>query len=284
MQKFADSGYNQGRNQRTTSCKGFRKTQYSSDEMEERAPMSSLSEIAIMIVDDHPLFRDGLHATLSLETDINIVAECSDGEEALRLAELYTPDVVVLDVNLPTLNGLQVTHALRGSAAPPAIVILTAYHDSEQVLHAMRAGASAYCAKDITPKELVEIIRSTAEGYFVVGSQRMDASAAQRWISRGLEALLPNSIDPEEHFSPLSPREMEILQFVTNGMSNKQIASRLSISQQTVKNHMTSILKKLNVQDRTQAAVTALRHGWVRLPIESPELRIPDAVDANEKD
>lgn len=252
--------------------------------MDETTSLPRLTRIAVMIVDDHPLFRDGLHAALSLQDDLDIVAECSDGEEALRLAELYLPDVVVLDVNLPTLNGLQVTHMLKGSDSPPAVVILTAYHDSEQVLHAMRAGASAYCAKDVTPQDLVEVIRATAAGYYVVGSQRMDVHALQRWISKGVETALPYAVDPQEHFFPLSPREMEILQFVTNGMSNKEIASRLNISQQTVKNHMTSILKKLNVQDRTQAAVTALRHGWVRLPIESSELRIPEEPDADTKD
>jgi DNA-binding NarL/FixJ family response regulator len=134
------------------------------------------------------------------------------------------------------------------------------------VLHAMRAGASAYCPKDITPEELVEIIRTVAEGYYIVGHERMDSDTLQNWISLHVEAVTgPYLLDASEHFMPLSPREMEILQFVTHGLSNKEIASRLRISQQTVKNHMTSILKKLNVQDRTQAAVTAIRRGWVRI-------------------
>lgn len=232
--------------------------------------------IRVIIVDDHPLFRDGLNAAISIEDDFRVVASCADGETALRLSEQHEPDVVVTDVNLPNMNGLQVTRLLRSQPLAPAVVVLTAYHDSEQVLHAMRAGASAYCAKDIEPEKLIEIIRMAAAGYYVVGNQRMDWQGLQKWINRGVEARSPYTPDPSEHYSPLSPREMEILQFVTNGMSNKEIASRLQISQQTVKNHMTSILKKLNVQDRTQAAVTALRHGWVRLAIDPADLHLPE--------
>jgi DNA-binding NarL/FixJ family response regulator len=150
-----------------------------------------------------------------------------------------------------------------------AVIMLTAYHDSGQVLHAMKAGASAYCIKDITPDALVAIIRSVAAGYYVIGDKRMDAREVQSWLSASVEATAgPYIMDGAEVYVPLSPREMEILKCVTNGLSNKEIARRLRISQQTVKNHMTSILKKLNVQDRTQAAVMALSRGWVRVEPE----------------
>lgn len=223
-------------------------------------------KISVLIVDDHPLFRDGLSKTIELEDDIKVVGQCDDGYEALRTANLLQPDVVLLDVNLPSMNGLQVTRQLKADRSRTAVVVLTAYHDSEQVLHAMRTGASAYCAKDITPDEIIAIIRDVANGYYVVGEERMDERNLQNWITANVEAVTgPYAIDPEDHFVPLSPREMEILQFVVRGLSNKEIATELRISHQTVKNHMTSILKKLNVQDRTQAAVTALRHGWVRI-------------------
>lgn len=222
--------------------------------------------ISVLIVDDHPLFRDGLQKALDLEDDINVIGQCADGEEALRFAARLQPSVVLLDINLPSINGLQVARLLKAERNGIAVIFLTAYHDSQQVLHAMRAGASAYCPKDIMPDELIDVIRAVARGYYIVGSRRMDAQEIQDWININVEALSgPYTVDPDEHYIPLSPRELEILQFVTNGLSNKEIASRLNISQQTVKNHMTSILKKLNVQDRTQAAVTALRHGWVRI-------------------
>ena len=222
--------------------------------------------ISVLIVDDHPLFRDGLQKALEMEDDLVVVGTCDDGERALISARTLRPDVVLLDINLPGINGLQVSRQLKSERPGIAVVVLTAYHDSQQVLHAMRAGASAYCVKDITPERLVEIIHDATRGYYIVGNERMDDHALQQWISANVEAIAGGyAADSSDHFVPLSPREMEILQFVTHCMSNKEIATRLRISQQTVKNHMTSILKKLNVQDRTQAAVTALRHVWVRL-------------------
>ncbi len=231
-----------------------------------RERRTSSSKISVLIVDDHPLFRDGLQKALDLENDIEVIGQCADGEQALLAAARLQPAVVLLDINLPEINGLQVARQLKTERSSVAIVFLTAYHDAQQVLHAMRAGASAYCPKDITPDDLIAVIRDVALGYYIVGDRRMDAQEMQGWISSNVEAMGgPYIVDPDEHYIPLSPRELEILEFVTNGMSNKEIASRLGISQQTVKNHMTSILKKLNVQDRTQAAVTALRHGWVRI-------------------
>jgi DNA-binding NarL/FixJ family response regulator len=222
--------------------------------------------ISVLIVDDHPLFRDGLQKALELEDDIVVLGQSKDGEEALKAARTLRPDVVLLDINLPSINGLQVARQLKLERADVAVVMLTAYHDSQQVLHAMRAGASAYCAKDVTPEQLVEVIRDAASGMYIVGDERMDERTLHSWVTQNVESITGSyASDPNEHYLPLSPREMEILQFVTNGLSNKEIATKLGISQQTVKNHMTSILKKLNVQDRTQAAVTALRHGWVRI-------------------
>ena len=234
--------------------------------MSDREEQRLERRISILIVDDHPLFRDGLQQALSLEDDLNVIGQSEDGEDALRSARKLQPDVVLLDINLPLMNGLQVARTLKAERTNTAIIVLTAYHDSQQVLHAMRAGASAYCSKDVTPDELSEIIRDVASGLYVVENERMDERALESWIQSNIEAMSgPYIIDAEEHYIPLSPREMEILQFVTNGLSNKEIAMKLRISQQTVKNHMTSILKKLNVEDRTQAAVNAIRRGWVRL-------------------
>jgi DNA-binding NarL/FixJ family response regulator len=222
--------------------------------------------ITVLIVDDHPLFRDGLETALSLENDLNVLGAREDGETALRAARELTPDVIVLDINLPGMNGIQVMRQLKSERTPSAFVILTAYHDDEQVLHAMRAGAAAYCSKDVQPGELIEVIRDVADGKYVVNKERMDVRGLTQWMQSSIDSMSgPYMIDAEEHYVPLSPREMEILEMVTNGLSNKEIAAKLDISQQTVKNHMTSILKKLNVEDRTQAAVRALRRGWVRI-------------------
>ena len=234
--------------------------------MAQRKPADAHDKITILIVDDHPLFREGLSKVFSLEEDFDVVGEESDGEIALMVARDLQPDVVVIDINLPSMNGLQVTRQLKADRTGIAIVTLTAYHDQEQVLHAMRAGASAYYPKDVEPSTLIDVVRQIVQGYYIVGNQLFDENGLHAWLDAGVEAATgPYMVDPGEHFVPLSPREMEILQFVTRGMSNKQIALELGISHQTVKNHMTSILKKLDVEDRTQAAVYALRRGWVRM-------------------
>ncbi|MBI5669022.1 MAG: response regulator transcription factor [Chloroflexi bacterium] len=222
--------------------------------------------ISVLIVDDHPLFRDGLKQALELEDDIHVVGYSDEGEDAIKKARQLQPDVILLDINLPGMNGFQVARQIKAERPDLAVVVLTAYHDVQQVIHAMRAGASAYCSKEVTPDELIEIVRDVVHGYYIVGGEKLDHRSLESWIQATIEAMSgPYVIDAEEHFVPLSPREMEILQFVTHGLSNKEIALKLRISQQTVKNHMTSILKKLNVEDRTQAAVNALRRGWVRL-------------------
>lgn len=220
----------------------------------------------MLIVDDHPIIRDGLRKLLEMEQDILVIAEAGTGQQALDIARETQPDVVLLDINLPNMNGLQVASQLKADHNRTGIVLLTAYDDDEQVLHAMRAGASAYCPKDIEMDRLLEVIRQVARGNYVIGGKVYNERGAHDWLNEQVEAMAgPYVVDNGEHFVPLSPREMEILRCVTRGLSNKEIAQELGISHQTVKNHMTSILDKLNVEDRTQAAVYALQRGWVRM-------------------
>lgn len=225
-----------------------------------------MDRIRVLLVDDHPLFRQGLRDLLRNEPDLEVIGEGADGQQAVELTHALQPDVLILDINLPVQNGLQVTRQLRNERNSSAVVMLTAYDDSEQVLHAFRAGGSAFCPKDVTPNKLVQVIRQVVQGHYVVGDQIFDREGLQSWLEHSVEkAGRPYLDDAREAFSPLSPREMEILQYVTRGLSNKEIAVSLGISHQTVKNHMTAILHKLDVEDRTQAAVYALRRGWVRL-------------------
>jgi DNA-binding NarL/FixJ family response regulator len=197
---------------------------------------------------------------------MKVVGEASDGEKALELAESLHPDVFLMDINLPTMNGLQVTRQIVSQHPDIRFVMITGYDDAEQVFHALRAGASAYCPKDITPEALIATIRAVNDGNYVVGDTVMTHDEVVKWIEKKVGRMVGSlSADMEEYLVPLSPREMEILEHVTRGMSNKEIAYKLGISHQTVKNHMTSILRKLRVDDRTQAAVYALSRGWVRL-------------------
>ena len=221
---------------------------------------------SVIIVDDHPLFREGVRSVIDAEEDLNVLAEGTSGDQALQLVRELRPRVALIDINMPNMNGMQVTRQIKAERLDTSIVLLTAYDDVEQVLHAFSAGAAAYCSKDVEAGKLVDIVRQVARGFYIVGDQVFDAEGLEDWLSRGVEAVRRPHLDGDiEAFTPLSPREMEILQYVTRGMSNKEIASKLGISHQTVKNHMTAILHKLDVEDRTQAAVYALRHGWVRL-------------------
>src|SRR5512136_1823682 len=229
-----------------------------------------MRKIKILVVDDHPFFRQGLCDVLANEDDLQIVGEASDGETALRQAQELMPDVVLMDINIPALNGIQVTRKLRANHPQVNVVILTAYDDEEQVFHAIRAGASAYYPKDVTPDKLVTAIRQVSRGHYVIGDLVMDEAQLAPWLLKETQKFGVGTGDMEEPFNPLSPREMEILQHITNGMSNKEIARQLGISHQTVKNHITAILHKLGVKDRTQAAVYTLRLGWVRLQDTHP--------------
>jgi len=227
---------------------------------------SQTTPLKVVVVDDHPFFRQGVRDVLDKEADIDVIAESGDGQEALDLLRTIRPDVVLMDVNLPTMNGLQVTQKLKNQCPDINVIILTAYDDEEQIYHAIRIGASAYFAKDVDPNHLLDTVRTVAEGYYVIATKRMTPGQAEQWL---LERYRRYGLKPEDTtFSPLTDREMEILEQIIEGLSNKEIAFRLNISQQTVKNHITSILAKLNLADRTQAAIYALRHGWVRLPRE----------------
>ena len=222
--------------------------------------------IRVIIVDDHPFFRDGLSAALQTASDIDIIGEYDDGARGLKAIRQNKPDLVLLDVNLPTMNGVEILRTLRNENLDTLVIVLTAHHDKEQTLHIIRTGAQAYAEKSIQPDLLIKLVRYVAKGMYVINEKAMTESQKNAWVESQLENLTgPYTIDNEEHYIPLSPREMQILKQVTAGLSNKEIANELSISQQTVKNHMTSILRKLNVEDRTQAAITAIRRGWVRI-------------------
>jgi DNA-binding NarL/FixJ family response regulator len=241
------------------------------------------SKIEVMIVDDHPVFRQGLRNVLAVHEDLYIVGEAGDGQEAIEQAQELHPDVVLMDINLPTLNGLQATRRLKERCPQINVIMLTAYDDEEQVYHAIRAGASAFHAKDVSPERLVDVIRHVSEGRYVLGDEILDEEGIGDWLLEEFRRFGGAAFDEEAQFlSPLSAREMEILELVIRGMSNKEVAYHLGISHQTVKNHMTAILNKLGVADRTQAAVYALRHGWVPLRERKVQIRRPLPADLDE--
>lgn len=224
-----------------------------------------MNKITLVVVDDHPLFRQGVTDAVSLESDMKVLGQASSGAQGLEMIQSLQPAVVLLDVNLPGMNGQQITHQVTQDRLPTRIVLMTGYDDIEQALHAAMAGAAAYCSKDVEPKALIRIIHDVVEGRFVFGGQVMNQRELQVWIDQQIEGARRSYSEPGSPFHPLSEREMEVLECVVQGMSNKEIAGLLGISHQTVKNHVTSILRKFGVEDRTQAVVYALKHGWVQL-------------------
>lgn len=228
-----------------------------------------MEQITLVVIDDHPLFRQGVANALSIDPRFKVVGQEAHGERGLELIQSLRPRVAVVDVNLPGMNGQQITHELTTSRVPTRVILMTAYDDTEQMLHAAIAGAAAYCSKDIQPDELTRIILHVAEGKYVMAQQVMTKVEFEAWLARQLDSARRSYSEPGNPFHPLSDREMEVLELVVEGRSNKEIAIQLGISHQTVKNHITSILRKFGVEDRTQAVVYALKRGWVKLHYET---------------
>jgi len=183
-----------------------------------------MGKISLMLVDDHPLFRQGLRRVLEAEPDMEVIIEVAEGDEALRMAKQLAPDVVIMDINLPGMNGLQVTRELKGVMPDIAVIMLTAYHDDEQIFHAVRAGAAAYFPKDVTPRRLVEAIHQVVQGNYVIDDEVLDKPEVASWLLQQFDQVAYIDGIPNEMFTPLSPREMEILQHIARGQSNKEVA------------------------------------------------------------
>lgn len=224
-----------------------------------------MKKITLLIVDDHPLFRQGVVDSLALESDMDVLGQAASGEEGLEMIRALRPQVALMDINLPGMNGLQITHLIVQDKLPTRVLLLTGYDEAEQAVHAALAGAAGYLAKDIEPQFLIDSIRSVAAGMFVFGPRVFSSRELEGWLVSQTEGARRSYSEPGNPFHPLSDREMEVLTCVVRGMSNKEIANLLEISHQTVKNHVTSILRKFGVDDRTQAVIYALKRGWVTL-------------------
>ena len=209
-----------------------------------------------MIADDHPLVREALHRTLEGEEDIEVVAEAGDGEEAVKFASELKPDVAVMDIVMPKLNGIEATRKIKEIAPDTAILILTAYDDDEYVLGLLDAGAAGYLLKSARGRDLVGAIRAIRSGESVLHP---------KIIAKLLERATVAPAEQHKASDPLSERESEVLKLVTSGMSNKEIAENLFLSQRTVKAHLTSVFNKLNVASRSEAIVKGLQWGLVTL-------------------
>ncbi len=201
--------------------------------------------IRLLLAEDQPLMRRGLRAVLESEPDLQVVAEAGSGAEAVTLALQHTPDVILMDVQMPEMTGVAATRALAAHGLARRVLILTTFDREDYVLDALRAGAAGYLLKDVDADELIRVIRLIA-----VGEGFIQASVAAKY----LRLLAARPAEPTE---PLTPRELEVLALLAEGESNKRIAARLSITESTVKNHVNNVLAKLQVRNRTEAALRA---------------------------
>lgn len=214
--------------------------------------------IAILIVDDQSLFREGLRTLLSVQPDFEVVGEASNGEDALRQAVNLRPDVVLMDLRMPVMDGVTATQRMRSVLPQCRVIALTTFDDDELVFDGLRAGAVGYLLKDVSSDKLFEAIRAAYRGeYFLLPSITAKVMAEFSRLSR----IVPSTT--ETLVEPLSPRETEILRLVATGASNREIADTLVIAEGTVKNHLTNILGKLSVKDRMQAVLKAKEYGII---------------------
>ncbi|MCA9899539.1 MAG: response regulator transcription factor [Anaerolineales bacterium] len=206
--------------------------------------------IRILLVDDQRLMRDGLRTLLELEPDLDVVGEASNGQEAVQIYADLQPNVVLMDIRMPVMNGVEATERLCQDWPDAKIIILTTFDDDEYVFDGIRAGAKGYLLKDVSGEELATAVRAVAGGSALLGP-----SVAQRVLAQfaGLAPARPEAVLPE----PLSDRELEILQLIAEGLSNPEIAARLFLAEGTVKNYVSNILQKTNTRDRTQAVLKA---------------------------
>jgi two-component system, NarL family, response regulator DegU len=223
---------------------------------------------SIVIIDDHQLFREGVKRILEFESSFEVVAEGDDGSEALTLVETYRPDVVIMDINMPKINGVEATRELIENYPDSKVLILSIHDDENYVSHALKTGATGYLLKEMDADALVEAVKVVADGgsylhpkvthNLVKEYRRLAVSEA---VGGDGGQFLQTEVRRPLHL--LTRRECEVLQMLADGKSNRGIGEALFISEKTVKNHVSNILQKMNVNDRTQAVVEAIKNGWV---------------------
>lgn len=212
-------------------------------------------QLTVLIVDDHELVRQGVRAFLDAQPDLDVVGEAASGHEALELAKELVPDVVLMDLLMPGMDGVETTRLLKETSPRSQVVVLTSHHDDAHVFPALRAGALSYVLKNIGPEELAGTVRRAARG---------EPTLHPRVALRLMRDVRGDDADGPDAFTELTPREMEVLKLIAEGLANADIAERLGVAEKTVKGHVSNVLSKLHLADRTQAAVYAWREGVMR--------------------
>jgi two-component system, NarL family, response regulator LiaR len=212
-------------------------------------------QISVLLVDDHAMVRQGVRAFLETQSDISVAGEAGSGEDAIQLAGHLIPDVILMDLIMPNLDGVETTRRVKQVSPRSQIVVLTSYHEDEHIFPALKAGALSYILKDVSAEVLASAVRKAAAG---------EAILHPRVAARVIKELQGSHAEKVNPFTELSERELEVLKLIADGMSNAEMAAKLVLSEKTIKGHVSNILSKLHLVDRTQAAVYAWREGVVR--------------------
>ena len=229
-----------------------------------------MDKIKVLLVDDHPVVREGLRTILATTPDIEVVAEAADGLEAIEKANEHRPDVVLMDLRMPNLDGLEATRRIKSQLASTSVIVLTIYDNEAYIVDAIRAGAGGYLLKDVSKDLLIHTIRTVNSGGMLVKTSLLrEAVLGLAHATTGQSGKKPAGTGAP---NGLTPRERDVLRLVIEGRSNKEIGRVLSISEGTAKKHVQTILSKLGVSDRTQAAVKAVRHGFIE-PFSNKDLQ-----------
>jgi two-component system response regulator DegU len=220
----------------------------------------------IIIIDDHQLFREGVKRILDFEDSFDVIAEGDDGNDVLSLYDQYLPDVVLMDINMPTKNGIDATSELLGKYPDAKVIMLSIHDDESYVTHALKTGALGYMLKEMDANAIVAAIKVVAKGgSYLHPKVTKNLVAEFRRLSERENKGNFHQTEIRRPFHLLTKRECEVLQLLTDGQSNRTIGETLFISEKTVKNHVSSILQKMSVNDRTQAVVTGIKNGWVEV-------------------
>jgi DNA-binding NarL/FixJ family response regulator len=231
------------------------------------------AEIRILLVDDHRLFREGVRKILEMHSGFIVVGECGDGQEAVAMARNLRPDIVLMDINMPSLNGVEATSAILEASPESRIIILSIHDDEQYVYRTLRNGASGYLLKEVETESLIEAVEAVAEGgsyvHHKVTGKLIDefrrlCAEGERMKEEAAAASEVEVLD-RSVWESLTPRERDVLELMAAGNNNRAIGDRLFISEKTVKNHVSSILLKMGVEDRTQAVIRAIKSGWIHL-------------------
>ncbi|MDO8685388.1 MAG: response regulator transcription factor [Clostridiales bacterium] len=217
-----------------------------------------MSKIRVLIADDHPMIRQGLKQILEMEEDMDVVAQASNGREAVRLAREHKPDIILMDINMPEMDGLQAIREIKKSAMPSRVIMLTIHEDREYLFKALQIGAEGYVLKDAETSVLVSAIRSVNNGQAYI-----QPNMTRQLVTEFNRIVTNEKVKKDEN--TLTSRELDVIVLIAEGMINKEIGKKLFISEKTVKNHVSNIFRKLDVSDRTQAAIYAYKHNMKKL-------------------